>query len=128
MALFQVQTGSIVLVCSNLDLVKQWWMKMFDSKQVKVPDYWDDPLPSDIALELPGDDEPTILLNDEAEVRQAGFQRENEHPILFCRKLRKAHEYLTRKGASPGPMQESGAKFFEIRDPGGIVIEICEEP
>ena len=103
-------------------------MKMFDCKQVVVPKHWDDPLPSDVALELPGDDEPTILLNDAAEVRKAGFERENEHPILFCGKLSKAHEFLSRKGASPGPMHDSGAKFFEVRDPGGIVIEICEEP
>ncbi len=126
MALFQIQTGSVVLVCSNVELTKQWFIKIFDCKQVEVPEYWDNHLPSDVALELPGDDEPTILLNDEAEVRRAGFQRANEHPILFCHKLQKAYEFLRRKGASPGPMQESGARFLEIREPGGIVIEICE--
>ena len=124
MSLFQVQTGTLVLVCSDVHLAKQWWIKMFDCKEVKVPDYWDNPLPSDVALELPGDDEPTILLNDEAEARRAGFQRENEHPILFCRKLGRTRENLARDGASPGPIQESGAKFFEIRDPCGTVIAL----
>ena len=128
MSLFHIETGSVVLVCSNVELTKQWFIKFFEAKQVDVPEYWDNRLPSDVALELPGDDEPTILLNDEAEVRQAGFQRANEHPILFCPRLPKAYEFLSRKGASPGPMQESGAKFFEIRGPGGFVIEICETP
>jgi len=51
MALFQIQTGSIVMVCSNVDLAKQWWMKVFDCKQGAVPQDWDDTLPSDVALD-----------------------------------------------------------------------------
>jgi hypothetical protein len=116
-----------VLVCSNVEQTMQWLIKIFDCKQVEVPEYWDNRLPSDVALGLPGDDEPTILLNDEAEVRRAGFQRENEHPSSSATSS-KAYEFLSRKGAAPGPMRESGARFFEVREPGGIVIEVCEDP
>jgi hypothetical protein len=83
-----------------------------------VPPDWDDPLLSDVALKLPGDDEPTILLCDRAEVTKAGFDRQNDHPILFSNKLNKAHEHLAGRGSVPGPIQESGGtQFFEIRDP-----------
>jgi hypothetical protein len=49
--------------------------------------------------------------------------------IIFCSKLKKAHEYLRGRGAAAGPIQDSGgAEFFEVRDPEGNVIEICKEP
>jgi len=70
MALFR--TDSVVLSYSNVETAKQWWIDTFDCKQVNVPPDWDNPLPSDVALNLPGDREPTILLNDRAELKQAG--------------------------------------------------------
>ena len=51
-SLFQIQTGSVVLVCSNIDLTKRWFIRIFDCKQVEVPKYWDDRLPFDVALEV----------------------------------------------------------------------------
>jgi hypothetical protein len=100
----------------------------FDCKQAKVHADWDDPLPSDVALTLTGADEPAILLCDRREAEQAGFDRSNDHPLIFCNKLKKAHEYLKGKGASPGPIQDGGGtQFFEIPDIEGNVIEICNE-
>ena len=122
MSLFQ--TDSLVLCYSNLGAGKDWWIKTFDCKQSPLPG-WDDPLPSDVALKLPGSDTPTILLRSRSE---AGFAGENDHPIVFAGNLKKAYKYLVDKGASPGPIQDGGGtQFFEIRDPEGGVIEVCQE-
>ena len=63
MALFR--TDSIVVVCSSVEEAKRWWIEKFGCKQVKLP-IWDNPLPSDVALKLPGDAETTVLLSDRA--------------------------------------------------------------
>jgi hypothetical protein len=63
------------------------------------------------------------------EAEEAGLERASGRPIIFCGKLRKAHEHLSAKGASPGPMQNAGGtQFFEVLDPEGTIIEICQEP
>jgi catechol 2,3-dioxygenase-like lactoylglutathione lyase family enzyme len=122
-------TESSTLLCSNVAAASKWWIETFDCKPTDVPEDWDAVLPSDVALMLPGHDLPTILLNDVAEVRKAGYERLDDHPILFCSKLSKAHEYLQGKGVATGPLQHGGGTdFFEIRDPEGHVIEICREP
>jgi hypothetical protein len=126
-ALFQTD-DSVVLFYSNVDSARHWWIQTFECKQAKVPADWDCPLPSDVALTLAGGDEPTILLCDRAEVVRAGYGRTNDHPILFTNKLKKAHEYLSGKGTSPGSIQDGGTQFFEIRDVEGNVIEICDVP
>ena len=56
-------TDSVALSYSNVDAAKRWWIDTFGCKVVKVPPDWDNPLPSDVALTLPGDREPTILLS-----------------------------------------------------------------
>jgi len=60
---------SITLSYSNLEAAKKWWIDAFDCKVAKVPSDWDNRLPSDVALRLPGYDEPTILLCSKAEPR-----------------------------------------------------------
>jgi len=124
------RTDSIALVYSSVEQATQWWVSTFDCKQVKVPADWDNPLPSDVALKLPGDSEPTILLSDRVEVEQAGFDRTSTViPIIFTDKLKKVHEQLSNRGVLSGPIQEDGVvQFFEIRDPEGNAIEISEEP
>jgi hypothetical protein len=127
MALFY--TEFLSLACSNVQAEKQWWIEAFDCKETKVPVDWDCPLPSDVALKLPGADEPAILLSDKTEIERAGYNRQNDHPLIFCTNLKKAHEHL-RVGIAPGgPIQGGGGtQFFEVRDPEGNVIEICKEP
>src|SRR5579872_2720410 len=111
MVLFSVD--SLVMCYSKLEVAKRWWIEIFDCKQVARPD-WDDPLPSDVALKLTGNDEPTILLCDQRDVEKAGFERANNHPLIFSGRLKKAHEYLASKGAAPGPIQTGSKQFFEI--------------
>jgi hypothetical protein len=126
MALFSVD--SLVMCYSNVEVAKRWWIEQFECKEAKVPEIWDDPLPSNVALRLAGDDEPTILLCDQREVRDAGFERTNQHSLLFSSKLKKAREHLISKGSAPGLIQNAGGKqLFEVRDPEGNTIEICEE-
>ena len=127
MALFS--TDSIAVFYSNVQAAKRWWIETFDCKQAGGPTTFDLPLPSDVALTLPGYVSPTILLSDRAEVQKAGLEPCADRPILFCNKIKKAHDYLEGRGASPGPIQDGGGtQFFEIRDPEGNCIEICEEP
>ncbi len=124
------QTNSIVLGYTNLEAAKKWWIDTFDCKVTKVPADWDAQLPSDVALKLPGFDQPTILLCSRAEVERAGFDRPS--PVvsdMFCTNLRKAHERLSARGVGPAPIQDGGdMQFFEIRDIEGNVIQICKEP
>ena len=102
------RADSIALCCSNVETCKKWWMESFDCKQANVPEHRDCILPSDVALTLPEDASPTILLSDWAEVRKAGYERSNDHPIIFCKKLSKAHEFVRSRGAAAGPIQNGG--------------------
>lgn len=124
------RTDSLVFFYSNVEAAKQWWISTFDCKAMKVPPDWDNPLPSDIALRLPGYSEPTILLSDRSEAEQAGIgQLSTVAPIIFCDKISKAQEWFSAHGVMAGPMQEdSETQFFEIRDVEGNTIEICKEP
>jgi hypothetical protein len=128
MSLFR--TDSVTLSYVSVEAAKKWWVDAFDCKQVKVPEQWDCPLPSDVALKFPGDSERTILLSDAAEVQQAGFDRSSTvTPIIFSDKLKKAHEQLSTRGVLTGPIQEDGVtQFFETHDVEGHPIEICKEP
>jgi len=127
MSLFR--TDSISLCYSNVEQAKQWWLNAFDCKQSKVPPEWDNPLPSDVALKLPGDSEPTILLSDRSEATQAEFDRSSSVvPMIFSDKLKKAQEHLSSRGVLAGPIQDDGeSEFFEVRDIEGNIIEICKE-
>jgi hypothetical protein len=58
MALFY--TDSLALCCATVQTEKEWWIATFDCKGAGVPSDWDCLLPSDVALKLPGSDEPTI--------------------------------------------------------------------
>ncbi len=64
-------TDSVTLAYSNVEGAKRWWIDAFDCKVARVPPDWDCPLPSDVALQLPGHSAPTILLSAKAEVEQA---------------------------------------------------------
>jgi catechol 2,3-dioxygenase-like lactoylglutathione lyase family enzyme len=123
-------TDSVVLSYSDVEAAKRWWVETFGCKAVRIPQDWDNPLPSDVALTLPGCSEPTILLNARSEVEQAHFDRPSPAATaIFCEKLKKAHEHLSSRGVSAGPIQDGGdMQFFEVRDTEGHLIEICKEP
>ena len=83
-------TDSIALCYSDVTAAKRWWMQSFGCKEVKVPaDYWDCSLPSDVALQLPGYDVPTIALSDWNEVRNAGYERSKTTPFSSAGTWRK---------------------------------------
>jgi hypothetical protein len=127
MALFR--TDSVVVSYSAVEAAKAWWIATFDCKQVNIPKDWDNPLPSDIALSLPGHDAPTILLCDAGEAKSANADRSSSTPIIFSDKLKKAREHLSSRGVLCGPITDGGdAQFFELRDIEGHTIEICTEP
>jgi hypothetical protein len=123
-------TDSIVLSYSNLEAAKKWWIDTFSCKAVKVPKEWDNQLPSDVALQLPNHDNPTILLCSKAEIEQANLGTPSAVVSdIFCNKLEKARNQLTQRGVTAGPIQDGGdMKFFEIRDLEGNLIQICQEP
>jgi hypothetical protein len=123
-------TDSVTLAYSDVESAKRWWVETFGCKAAKVPSDWDCPLPSDVALQLPGHDAPTILLNAKAEVEQAGYDRQSPlASVIFCEKIKKGHEQLASRGALVGPIQDGAdTQFFEIRDTEGNVIQVCKEP
>jgi hypothetical protein len=115
---------SVGLSYSDVNAAKQWWATAFDCKEVAVPQEWDDPLPSDVALKFPGNEAPTVLLSSLSEGRESA-----EHPIIFTGNLKKAHEHLQGRGVVTGDIHEEwGTEIFEITDFEGNVIEICNEP
>jgi hypothetical protein len=118
-------TDSVALTYSNVDSAKQWWIDTFGCKVVRVPQEWDNPLPSDVALTLPGYSEPTILLSARSEVEEAHFDRPAPiATVIFCDKLKKAHEHLSNRGVLIGAIQDGNdMQFFEIRDTEGHLIE-----
>ena len=123
MALFYFDVTE--LCYSDLQAAKRWWIETFDCRQVPIPPNWEDICPSDIALLTPEAKLPLILLSDKAEVDCD----EAVVPIISCKKLEKAREYLSERGVIAGPLQDGGdCQFFEIRDSEGHVIEICTEP
>ena len=126
----RLYTDSIALSYTDVQGAKQWWISTFDCKLAKVPGDWDNALPSDVALKLPHDDAPTILLSARTEVEQAGFDRLPPLvSVIFCDKLNKAHEQLSTRGVLVGPIQDGGdTQLFEIRDTEGNLIQICKEP
>jgi hypothetical protein len=122
-------TDFLSLARSNLQAEKAWWIAAFEAVEAKVPADWDCHLPADVALPLPDADRPTILLSDKTDVKQAGYDRQNDHPLVFCSNLKKAHAYLSGKNAKTGPMQDGGGtQYFEVRDAEDNAIEICREP
>jgi uncharacterized glyoxalase superfamily protein PhnB len=122
-------TDSVALSYSNAQAAQQWWVNAFDCKVAKVPPDWDNPLPSDIALTLPRNDQPTILLSARTEVEQAGFDRPSPVvTVIFCDKLKQAYEQLSSRGIVVGPIQDGGdTQFFEIRDIEGNLIQVCKD-
>jgi hypothetical protein len=118
-------TESIVLSYSDVAAAKKWWIMAFDCTGTPIPPDWDSPLPSNVALKLPGCEAPTVLLGSRSEGAQS-----LEHPILFTNKLKAAYEHVRDRGALPSGTirEEYGTELFEITDPEGHVIEICREP
>jgi hypothetical protein len=121
---------SVILSYADIQGAKRWWINTFDCHAATVPPDWDNPLPSDVALKLPGNDEPTILLSARAKIEQAGFDRPSPVvSVIFCDKLKKAHEQLSSRGVLAGPIQDGGdMQFFEIHDSEGNLVQICKEP
>jgi hypothetical protein len=117
-------TDSIVLSYSNVNAAKQYWATAFDCKEVAAPSDWDEPLPSDVPLKFPGTDAPAVLLSSLSERPES-----SEHPIIFTGKVKKAQDHLRGRGVVTGPIREEwGTETFEITDPEGNIIEICNEP
>jgi hypothetical protein len=118
-------TDSIVMSYADVVAATKWWIMAFDCNAVIIPSDWDDPLPSDVALKLPGREEPTILLGSKCEGGSP-----SEHPIIFTSKVNKAYEHLRGRGMPAAGVvhKEWGTELFEIVDSEGNVIEICSEP
>src|SRR5215469_427907 len=114
----------------RVEAAKRWWTGAFHCKVVSVPSDWDCPLASDVALQLPGHDTPTILLSSKTEVEQGDFDRPSPvASVIFCNKLSKGHDHPTSRGILAGPIQDGGdTQFFEMRDTEGNLMEISKEP
>jgi hypothetical protein len=50
--------------------------------------------------------------------------------MLYASNLKKAREFLSARAVNVGNIQQDrqGTHYFQMRDPEGNVIEICEEP
>ena len=120
-------TDSIYIVYASPEIAVAWWHKVFNAETTE-PGEMDDPLPGDIALRL--DYElPCIFISHLDQVRASGLERSTDsHPVVTSTNLGKAHAHCKTVGAHPGPIQSSvGPRFFNLTDPEGNTIEICEE-
>ncbi len=107
---------------ADVGAAKQWWADVFGCEQTAMPD-WDDVQPEDVAMKFAGAEEPTICLTQAS----ADARPENERQLVWTASLKAALEDLREHGAKPGPIQEGRVRSFEIHDPEGNLIEICEE-
>ena len=97
-------TDSVALTYSDVEGARRWWIGTFDGKVARVPPDWDHPLPSDVAVQLPGQGAPTILLDAKSEAEQAGYDRPSPvASVIFCDNLnlKKAHEKPQKSRCSP---------------------------
>ena len=60
----------------------------------------------------------------------AGKPTEGLTPIIYAASAQKAREVLHSRGVTVGEIQQDRqhTHYFEMRDPEGNVIEVCEEP
>ena len=98
-------TDPIVMSYSDVNAAKQWWITAFDCKQVPVPEDWDEPLPSDVALKLSGDDFPT---------------GPPQQPVRRTRALRPS-DHLHRQGKVREPIADGVCEINTIHIAGHLV-------
>lgn len=121
-------TDYLVICYSDVEAAKKWWISVFECKQTKIPADCDDPGPADVALKLPGAEEPTIQLCEKSDPKEDALARSERRPLLFTSQLKKAHDQLPRRGVAATPIEEGeGIEFFTVRDLDGNAIEICSE-
>lgn len=126
-ALFRAD--SIALTYASPEAAVRWWTQLFGTKQIEPAADRDYALPSDIWLAFDVNDLPAVYFSKLDEVRGIGLDCiGDEHPIVTCNDIELAHKHCLQKGASPSSIQTGrGPRYFEITDPEGNVIEICED-
>ena len=92
-------TESLVLWYANVRAARDWWITTFDCEEATEKPDWDDLLPSDVALILDGLD-PSVLLRDRNDAKRDGSDEPTSHPLLFCSKIEKAHDFFRLRGAA----------------------------
>jgi hypothetical protein len=96
MSLFH--TDYCVIAYVDLETARRWWINIFGCKQVKVPDAWDDSMPEDVALRLPGAETATILIC-------RAPARAEQRPILFTSNIGRARTHLVNQGIKVGSFE-----------------------
>jgi catechol 2,3-dioxygenase-like lactoylglutathione lyase family enzyme len=125
----QFWTDSIALTYASPEAAIRWWTHLFGAKQVEPAADRDYALPSDVWLTLGFDDLPAVCFSKLDEVRGIGLECIGDsHPIVTCNDIELARKHCLDNGASPTAIREdAGPRHFEITDPEGNVIEICED-
>ena len=121
-------TDAIYLVYTDAEAGAEWWISTFGAKRVALPE-WDDPLPNDIAVQFPDGETPSICISTSEDVRRSGLDRASTpHPVVVCNDIELASQHCQARGASPTAIHDGrGPRYFEITDPDGNLIEICED-
>ena len=103
----------------DLAAAAAWYSDKFGLRQYTIK--FDD---SQRGLELKAANEIFFVLG------PSGVPAKAETPMLYASDIERARKYLTARGVEIGDVQKNrqGTTFFEIRDPEGHIIEICEEP
>lgn len=105
---------------SNLTASVSWYKEKLGLRQIDVQ--MDDP-EGCVALGF-SEDEYIIALG------PMGKPTDELRPHLYTINIKKAYDYTCSHGIVTGPIEQDaqGTQYFEIRDPDGNVIEVCEEP
>ena len=121
-------TDSVALTYASPETAVGWWNQLFGAKRIEPAADRDYALPSDVWLTL-GTDDPAVYIAKLSEVRGIGLEWiGGEHHIVFCGDIELAHKHFLEQGAMPTAIHDGrGPRYFEITDPEGNVIEICED-
>jgi len=108
----------------NLDAARDWYKEKLKLSEMHT-DRSDDSGRPFVDLHVPGSDTLLSLIELEAD---AATQK--QHVILFAKNLDKAHDWLTDRGISVGPItsDSGGNRLFRFQDLDGNSIEVCVEP
>jgi catechol 2,3-dioxygenase-like lactoylglutathione lyase family enzyme len=114
--------GDVSLKVHDLEAARRWY-----SEKLKLPYSSAEVEEASMELGYSSDLVVICLVGISGDNRAA--KSPGRPPIIFARRLARAHEILCKQGVEAGPIQKDsgGNQFFRFRDLEGNELEVCQE-